>query len=425
MRSVGKVVTGCLVLATVSAVVACGGGGGTSTTTTTATTPGSIRSRIVDIYSSLPLQGPLAEQGHAIVVGIELALDQARGRAGTWTIDYRSLDDATAGQQAWDASATGANAREAAEDPKAVYYVGEFSSVASEVSIPILNQAKVPQVSPANTYVGLTTTAPGASSAEPASPSGVRTYLRLVPNDSVQAAADLEAMKEAGCRKVALVSSGDADGAELASLLQSEKASYGVTIASSSALDLSAGNFHSYATGLKAQGADCFFLAADASPPAVTLTEAVNAALPKAKLFGPAQLCASTWTNPKLGGVPATIGRLIECTMPVQSISSYPGGRRFLLAYKAKYGSADPNPYAIYGYEAMKLGLDTIAGLGPEGNDKLAVLRALFAVRRRSSALGTYGFDRNGDTTLRSYGLYRVGPNGDPLFFKTLTPPRS
>ncbi len=46
-------------------------------------------------------------------------------------------------------------------------------------------------------------------------------------------------------------------------------------------------------------------------------------------------------------------------------------------------------------------------------------------MRRRSSVLGTYGFDRNGDTTLRSYGLYRVGPNGDPLFFKTLTPPTS
>ena len=36
--------------------------------------------------------------------------------------------------------------------------------------------------------------------------------------------------------------------------------------------------------------------------------------------------------------------------------------------------------------------------------------------------LGTYGFDKNGDTTLKSYGLYKVGPTGDPVFFKTLTP---
>jgi branched-chain amino acid transport system substrate-binding protein len=70
----------------------------------------------------------------------------------------------------------------------------------------------------------------------------------------------------------------------------------------------------------------------------------------------------------------------------------------------------------------MKLGLDTIASLGPEGNNKLAVLKALFALRGRNSVLGTYGFDRNGDTTLKSYGLYRVNGAGDPVFWKTLTP---
>jgi hypothetical protein len=36
--------------------------------------------------------------------------------------------------------------------------------------------------------------------------------------------------------------------------------------------------------------------------------------------------------------------------------------------------------------------------------------------------LGTYGFDSNGDTTLRSYGLYKVGPTSDPVFVKTITP---
>ena len=425
MRSVGKAVRGCLVAGTVVAVVACGGSG-TTDTTRTATTPGNIHSRIVDIYSSLPLQGPLAAQGQAIVKGIELALSQAGGRAGIWTINYQSRDDATAGQQAWDAGATGANARLVAEDPKAVYYVGEFSSLASEVSLPILNQAKVPQVSPANTYLGLTAAAPGSSSKEPASPSGVRSYLRLVPNDSVQAAADLEAMKEAGCRKVALATtSGDAYGAEFTALFATDKGAYGVTVASTSTLDMSASSFHGYTAGLKSQGVDCVFLAASASSWAVTLTEAIDAAVPKVRLFGPDQMCVGAWTDPKLGGVPASVASRIECTMPVLSIDSYPGGRRFLVDYKAKYGNAEPNAYAIYGYEAMKLGLDTISKLGPAGNDKLAVLKALFSVRNRSSVLGTYGFDRKGDTTLRSFGLYRVGSDGQPRFYKSLTPPTS
>jgi hypothetical protein len=50
------------------------------------------------------------------------------------------------------------------------------------------------------------------------------------------------------------------------------------------------------------------------------------------------------------------------------------------------------------------------------------VLKALFAIKARHSVLGTYGFDANGDTTLKSYGLYVAGKTGDPTFSKTLTP---
>ena len=42
----------------------------------------------------------------------------------------------------------------------------------------------------------------------------------------------------------------------------------------------------------------------------------------------------------------------------------------------------------------MKLGLSTIAGLGANGDSKLAVLSALFATTDRHSVLGTYGFDQ-------------------------------
>ena len=53
------------------------------------------------------------------------------------------------------------------------------------------------------------------------------------------------------------------------------------------------------------------------------------------------------------------------------------------------------------------------------------MLKALFATKARPSVLGTYGFNKNGDTTLKSYGLYKVGSDGEPVFVKTLTPTKT
>jgi branched-chain amino acid transport system substrate-binding protein len=381
----------------------------------------------VDIYSSLPLQGASSAQTKPMVNGIKLALEQADNKAGDFDVKYTSLDDSTAAAGQWEPGATAANARKVAADPDAVYYIGEFNSGASEVSIPILNQAEIPQVSPANTYVGLTTDEPGSAPGEPDKyyPTGKRTYLRIVPRDSIQAAADLLAMKEAGCTKVALANDKEAYGAGLAALLELEKSDYGVTITSNTGIDPQAANFRSYASTIASEGADCFFFAGIVSNGAVQLTKDVNAALPDAKIFGGDGVCTSSYTSEKEGGVPASITPLMECTVATLDLHAYPGGEQFLADYKAKYGEANPDPYAIYGYEVMSLGLDTIADLGSDGSDKASVLDALFATKDRKSVLGTYGFDSNGDTTLKSYGLYKVGSDGAPVFEKTLTPSKT
>jgi branched-chain amino acid transport system substrate-binding protein len=426
MSFLGKAMRGCLVVGSVVAISACGSSSSSSSSsaTSSAAASGSSSSKAVDIYSSLPLQGASSAQTVPLVNGIKLALSQAGNKAGPWTVNYQSLDDSTAAAGEWDPSQTAANARKAAADPKTVYYIGEFNSGASEVSIPILNEGGIPQVSPANTYVGLTTNEPGSAPGEPQKyyPTGTRTYLRIVPIDSIQAAADLIAMKQAGCTKVAVANDKEAYGAGLAQLLELEKGSYGIDITSNTGIDPKSPNFRSYASTIKAQGADCFEFAGIVANGGVQITKDVNAALPKAKIFGPDGMCSSAWTNSKMGGVPASIDPLIQCTVATLDLAAYPGGKNFLAAYKAKYGVADPDPYAIYGYEAMKLGLDTVAGLGSNGNSKSAVLKALFATKSRSSVLGTYGFDKNGDTTLKAYGLYKVGPDGTPLFLKTVTP---
>ena len=253
----------------------------------------------VDIYSSLPMQGASSAQTIPLVNGIKLALAQAGGKAGQWTVNYQVLDDSTAAAGKWDPGQTAANARKVASDPKAVLYIGEFNSGASEVSIPILNEAGIPQVSPANTYVGLTTSLPGSAPGEPQKyyPTGKRTYLRIVPIDSIQAAADLIAMHNAGCTKVAVANDKEAYGAGLATLLELEKGYYGVTIVSNTGIDPTAPNFRSYASTIQGQGANCFFFAGIVSNGAVQITKDVHSAIPTAKIFGGDGVCTSSYTS--------------------------------------------------------------------------------------------------------------------------------
>jgi branched-chain amino acid transport system substrate-binding protein len=427
MRSLRTALTACLLAGTVMGIVACGSSSKSTTSSgggSSSASSGGSGGNTVDVYSSLPLQGSSSAQTGPMVNGIQLALSQAGGKAGQFTVHYQSLDDSTAAAGKWDPGQTAANARKAASDPKAVFYIGEFNSGASEVSIPILNQAGIPQVSPANTYVGLTTNLPGSAPGEPQKyyPTGTRTYLRIVPIDSIQAAAGLIAMKQAGCTKVAVANDKEAYGQGLATLLELEKKFYGITITSNTGIDPTAPNFRSYASTVKGQGADCFYFAGIVSNGAVQLTKDINSALPTAKIFGGDGVCTGSYTSAKQGGVPASIDPLIQCTVATQDLAAYPGGKDFLKAYQAKYHVSSPDPYAIYGFEVMKLALDTIKGLGPQGNNKADVLKALFAIKSRSSVLGTYGFDSNGDTTLKSYGLYKVGSDGNPAFLKTITP---
>ena len=425
MSYLGKAIRGCLVVGSVGLISACGSSS-SSSSAGSASSSSSGGSNSVDIYSSLPLQGATSAQTLPAVNGMKLALSQAGGKAGQFTVNYTSLDDSTAAKGNFDLGVCGANGRKAATDPKAIAYLGEFNSSCSEVSLPILNQSGVPMISPANTYVGLTTNQPSSMVApgEPQKyyPTGNRTYLRIVPRDSIQGAADLMAMKQAGCTKVAEANDKTAYGAGIAQVVEALKGTYGVNVVSNTGIDYTAPNFRSYAATIKGQGADCFFFGGVTANGGVQIAKDVHAAIPTAKIFGPDGVCSGAWTNAKMGGVPASIDPLMECTVATLNLTSYPGGKAFLAAYKAKYGVSNPDPYAIYGYEDMKLVLDTVKSLGAQGNSKSAVLKALFAIKSRPSVLGTYGFDKDGDTTLKSYGLYKVGSDGNPAFAKALTP---
>jgi len=376
----------------------------------------------VTVLSSLPLQGASKDQTNAMVDGMKLALKEAGGKAGDVTVKYTSLDDSTAQAGKWDPTQTGANARKAVSDKSVVAYIGEFNSGASQISMPVLNQAGIAQISPANTAVGLTTDEPGAEAGEPGkyAPSGKKTYMRIVPRDTIQGAALLATFKEEGCTKVATANDQETYGKGLAKVIDLKAKDAGVTITSDTGIQPDAANFRAYASKIKGEGADCFLFSGVTANGAAQIYKDVAAAIPNVKLYGPDGVCESGLTNPSKGGLPKSLAGQFKCTVATLDLKSYPGGETFLKAFSGEYGDDSPDPYAIYGYEAMKLVLDTIGKLPADQVNREGVLAALLATKDRDSALGTYSFDENGDTTLTDYGLYEVGPDGDPTFEKAI-----
>jgi branched-chain amino acid transport system substrate-binding protein len=372
------------------------------------------------VYSSLPLQGAQRPQTTDMVKGIELALEQAGGKAGEFTVKYESLDDSTAQAGSWTPEATTANARKAAQDDSTAVYIGEFNSGASAVSIPILNEAGIPQISPANTAVGLTSDEPGAAPGEPDKyyPSGQRTYARIVPKDTIQGAALATLMKEDGCTKVQMANDKEVYGAGLADNIQSAAEAQGLEILSNEAIDKNAPNYRSLAAKAADAGADCFVFSGITANNGVQLYKDFEAALPDAKLYGPDGVAEAGFVDPKEGGIPANVAAKVKLTVATLSPDEYPpGGQEFFDSFREKYDEPNPNPYAIYGYEAMRLALDAIERSGT--GDRADILKALFETKDRESVLGTYSIDENGDTTLSDYGVYTV-KDGELVFDSTI-----
>jgi branched-chain amino acid transport system substrate-binding protein len=407
--------TGCLVGALALGVGACGGdddddaGGG-----------GGGGGKTLTVYSSLPLQGASRPQTVALVNGVKLALEQAGGKAGDFTVKYESLDDSTAQAGSWTPEATQANARKVAQDDSAAVYIGEFNSGASAVSIPVLNEAGVPQISPANTAVGLTSDEPGANPGEPDKyyPSGQRNYVRIVPKDTIQAAALATIMKEDGCTNVQLANDKEVYGAGLATNIESSAEAQGLTILSNEAIDKNQPNYRALAAKANGAGADCFVYSGITANNAVQLYKDFSAAIPDAKLYGPDGVAESGFADPKEGGIPADVASKIKLTVATLDPKSYPPeGQEFFTQFEEKYNEPNPDPYSIYGYEAMRLALDAISRSGT--GEKADIVKALFDTKDRESVLGTYSIDENGDTTLTDYGVYTVD-KGELVFDTTV-----
>jgi branched-chain amino acid transport system substrate-binding protein len=416
LRFRGLAASGCLIAAVPLLAAGCGGddskdGGGGG---------GASKGKTLTIYSSLPLQGTARDQSLAVINGEKLAFEAVGGKVGAYTLKYVSLDDSTAQNPGTaDEGQTAQNARKAVRDKSTILYLGEFNSGGTKVSLPILNKAGIAQISPSNTYNGLTTNEPGTEPGEPDKyyPTGKRTYARVVPRDRIQGAALVSVMKKDGCSNATLWDDKTTYGAGLARNIEGSAKAAGLTIENRQGTDRNSPNYRSIAAKIKS---DCFVWAGVTGENGVQVYKDVAAAAPQAKLYGPDGVTEEAFTNPKKGGVPASVGKRVKLTVATLGTKELPKATPILEKFKAKYGVQTVDPYAIYGYETMSLGLDALKRAeGKLGGDtkaaRQAVVDALLSTKGRQSVIGNYDIDKNGDTTLTDYGLYLV-KDGLPTF---------
>lgn len=342
---------------------------------------------------------------------IRLALRQSGGKAGPSDVSYESLDSSDE-SGASPASLVESNAKHVAGDDHAAAYIGDFTSGATQQSIPILSHARIAQISPASSRVGLTTRDPRGDVNEPARyyppqagyPGGYRNFVRIIPRDTTQAKALLALMTQRDqCKTAAMINDNSAYGEALANnILDSNQRRVRFIFSQS------VGPYGRYQhlverARKRSPQPDCFVYAGSRNPNTVEILAAFATALPSARLYGTDGLVTPSFYDDAQGGLAAAQASRVQVMVPPRDSRRY---ETFASAFQTAYGRA-PDPYAVYAFEAMRIALDAIAATTTGGRE--AVRDALFAATEQpDSILGPYSLTPNGDTTVATYGVSRI-----------------
>jgi branched-chain amino acid transport system substrate-binding protein len=366
------------------------------------------------VYTSMPLSGPDGDAAKDVVDAERLALREAGASVGRYRIDLVSLDSLTPTSntpEGWDPAQISLNARRAAKDPATIAYIGELDSGASAISVPLLNEEGVLQISPTDTATALTQ----RSLAVPDSPVKYypkaeqygRTFARLVPDDRDQAVAQADYMRAEGVRRLVLVGDDDPASVGYSNSFRSLARDRGITVVDREEIDPHNKDPKDLVEKILAARPDAVFYAGELHDSVGPLWQGLTVADPDVKVFAPGALVDARF----LAAVGAS-GDTTYVTRPVLPLTGYPpAAARFARRFEAEYGRA-PAPEALYGYEAMRALLAAVTRAartsGDRALDRSDVVRAFRGTKRRATVLGDYEILRNGDTTFNRFGAYRI-----------------
>jgi len=264
--------------------------------------------------------------------------------------------------------------------------------------MPILNLGDLLMVSPANTAVGLTKPGLGVPG-EPGvyRPTGRRNYTRVVPADDLQGPMAADWARRRGVKKVYILDDNEVYGKGIADLFDERCRELGIEVLGHDSIDAKAQEFKSLMASIKATKPDLVYFGGTTQSKGGQLAKDMAAAGVGADLMVPDGCMEQVFIDS--AGAANLEGRCFVTFggLPPEKLTGK--GGEFVDRYREKYGEL-PEAYAVYGYEAARVAIEAIATAGSK--DRRAICDAALAIRDFDGALGHWGFDENGDTTLRT-----------------------
>jgi branched-chain amino acid transport system substrate-binding protein len=368
---------------------------------------GGDEGKTLKIVSDLPLQGSDRVQTEQMNRAIEFVLEQADFKAGDYTIEFEAFDDATAAKGAWDEAKCAENARTFVEDESIVINIGTYNSGCAAIEIPILNEAGLAMISPANTYPGLTTSGPGTEEGEPDKyyPTGARTYTRVVAHDLFQGNVGAAFLKnDLGVTKVFILDDKELYGKGVADAFEGAAKEIGLEVVGHEGWDKDAPNYTALMTKIKATGADAIYIGG------ISTNNGGQLVKDKVSIVGDNEavkllvsdgfVLSSLFDEAGADNLNGAYG-----TAPTQPPSELTGaGADFLAQFQEREGAdANIEVYTIYAAAAAQIALDAIARSDGTRED---VVAKMFETDLADTVLGAFSFDENGDPAAGTESIY-------------------
>ncbi|MCX5556878.1 branched-chain amino acid ABC transporter substrate-binding protein [Streptomyces sp. NBC_00038] len=355
----------------------------------------------VTIGIDAPLTGDLSALGLGIKNSVDLATKQANEQKYVDGVTFKieALDDQalpSSGQQ---------NASKLVADDAVLGVVGPLNSSVAESMQKIFDDAKLVEVSPANTNPALTQ---GTEWNTGTKTRPYKSYFRTATTDAIQGPfAAQYVYNDSKKKKVFVIDDKKTYGAGLAATFTEEFKKLGGTVAGTQHIDPDTKDFSAVATQVKSSGADVVYYGGE-YPQAGPLSKQIKAAGAKIPVVGGDGIYSADFI--KLAGASATGDLATSVGAPVEELAS---AKEFVSNYEAAGYKEAYEAYGGYSYDSAWAIIEAVKKVVEDNDGKLpsdARAKVTAAMQNVSfdGVTGKVSFDEFGDATNKQLTVYAV-----------------